>query len=113
MGHVHKLGGSVWLVMTLLLVCGAAALRPPHAHGATAYQEQPLVTHVLRYNSSEASEVALIWGVDGWHMLPEAQRPLATTIIKTANEVMRTPMKRVNGLFEVTLQVPAGATINY
>jgi hypothetical protein len=110
---LHTLRGSVWLVMTLLLVCGAVALHPPHVRAATAYQDQPLVSHVLRYNLSEASEVAMIWGVNGWHMLPEAQRPLGTIIIKTTSEVMQTPMKRVNGLFEVTLQAPAGATINY
>jgi hypothetical protein len=71
------------------------------------------VTHVLRYNLSEAGEVALIWGVNGWHMLPEAQRPAGTTIVKTTSDVMQTPMKRTNGSFEVTLQVPAGSTIDY
>lgn len=101
------------MVMTLLLICGAAALSPQHVSGATAYQEQPFVTHVLRYNSAEASEVALIWGVNYWQVLPEVQRPLGTTIIKTTSEVMQTPMHRVNGLFEVTLQAPAGTTINY
>ena len=113
MTRLHSLHRPFWLVMALLLICGAAALRPQPASGATAYQEQPLVTHVLRYSLSEASEVALIWGVDGWHMLPEAQRPQGTTIIKTTSEVMQTPMRRVNGRFEVTLQAPAGTTINY
>lgn len=105
--------GSAWLVITFLLVCGTAAFHPPHVSGATAYQEQPVVTHVLRYNSSEASEVALIWGVNGWQMLPEAQRPAGTTIVKTVNEVMQTPMNRTNGSFEATLQVPTGSTIEY
>ena len=110
---LHRLRRPFWLVMMLLLVCGAVALRPPYVSGATAHQAQPFVTQVLRYDSSEAGEVALIWGVNDWHMLPEAQRPAGTTIIKTKSEVMRTPMKRVNDLFEVTLQAPAGTTINY
>ena len=113
MKHVDISRGRVWLVMMLLLVCGAAALRPPHVSGATVSQEQPFVTQVLRYDAPEAGEVALIWGVDDWQILPEAQRPAGTTIVKTTNDVMRTPMERVNGLFEVTLQAPAGTTINY
>jgi hypothetical protein len=113
MRYLHKLRGRSWLLMVVLLICGATAFSTPRVNGAAAYQEQPLVTHVLRYNSSEAGEVALIWGVNGWHMLPEAQRPTGTTIVKTATEVMQTPMKRTNGSFEVTLQLPAGSAINY
>jgi hypothetical protein len=102
-----------WLVAVSLLVCGVALLRSPIASAAAVYQEQPLVNHVLRYRSPEAREVALVWGVNNWQLLPESQRPHGTTIIKTAAEVMQTPMRPVNGAFEVTVQAPAGATINY
>jgi hypothetical protein len=90
-----------------------ALLCSPTASAVAAYQEQPLVNHVLRYSSWEASEVALVWGVNNWKLLPAAQRPQGTTIIKTISDVMRTPMRRVNGAFEVRVQAPAGATINY
>jgi hypothetical protein len=102
-----------WLAVMLLLACTAAALYPPLVRDAAAYQEQPLVSHVLRYSSPEASEVAMIWGVNNWHLLPESQRPQGTTLTKTISDVMRTPMRRVNGAFELTLQLPAGTTINY
>jgi hypothetical protein len=104
---------STWLVITLLLICGAALLYPSQVSGTTTDQDQSLITHVLRYHSSEAGEVALIWGVNGWQMLPAAQRPADTTIVKSTNDVMQTPMQRTNDAFEVTLQVPAGSTIDY
>jgi hypothetical protein len=105
---------SRWLVcLSLLLVCGAAGLYPPRVSHAAAFQEQPLVSHVLRYTSPEASEVALIWGVNTWQLLPASQRPQGTTITKTTSEVMQTPMRSVNGVFEVTIQAPEGTTINY
>src|SRR5690242_14837929 len=110
MRHVYL---SRWLAcLMLLLACGAAGLGPQQANGAAASQEQPFVSHVLRYSSTEASEVALIWGVNNWQLLPEAQRPQGTTIIKTRSEVMQTPMRSVNGVFETTIQAPAGTTIN-
>lgn len=113
MKRLHTVRRSAWLAMALLLICGAAVLRPTLASGAATYQEQPFVTHVIRYSSSEASQVALVWGVNDWHMLPEAQRPQGTTIIKTTSDVMQTPMNRVNGMFEVALQAPAGTIVNY
>ena len=111
---MRRLSISRWLVWLLpLLVCGSAGLYPPQASGAAASQEQPFVSHVLRYSSSEASEVGLVWGVNNWQLLPESQRPQGTTIIKTTSEVMQTPMRLVSGVFEVTIQAPAGTTINY
>jgi len=108
---MRHLSISRWLVwLLLLLACGAAGLYPPQA---AASQEQPFVSHVLRYSSSEANEVALVWGVNNWQLLPESQRPQGTTIIKTTSEVMQTPMRLVSGVFEVTIQAPAGTTINY
>jgi hypothetical protein len=113
MRRFYRSHWPIRLAIMSLLVCGAAVLYSARASAAATNQEQPVVSHVLRYRSPEASEVALVWGVNNWQLLPEAQRPQGTTIIKTAAEVMQTPMRPMNGVFEVTVQAPAGATINY
>jgi tetratricopeptide (TPR) repeat protein len=68
------------------------------------------VTQEIRYRMPEAGAVTLVWGVDGWHALPEAQRP-AGTLVERGN--MRTPMERRGDSFVATVQVPAGSTLDY
>ena len=70
----------------------------------------PLVEQEFRYRMPEAGEVVLVWGVNGWAAVPEAQRP-AGTVVKEA--VMHTPMERVHDAFVAKVQVPSGATIHY
>lgn len=89
--------GLLW--PTLILASGSAQSADP-----------PMVTQKIRYHTREAGEVALLWGVNGWAPLPEAQRPAGTTMQKNA---MSTPMTLSDDGFVVSVQVPRGATIDY
>lgn len=103
----------VYVAVLLLLCCNLmpAAFTPAYAQPARL--DTALVTREIRYTSSEAGEVSLVWGVNGWGMLPEALRPAGTTTIKLNNEAMRTPMIRDGEGFVVKVQVPAGSLIDY
>lgn len=70
----------------------------------------PLVTEEISQQLPEAGEVFLVWGINGWRLLDEEQRP-GGTVIK--NNVMHTPMAREGDTFVVQVQVPSGATIDY
>ena len=65
------------LLAALLLAC--AALLPGMALAAPAAQIN-LIEQEIRYQPADAGEVVLVWGVDGWAALPEAQRPADTQI---------------------------------
>lgn len=80
------------------------------ARGPAQAADQPVVTQTIRYHTREAGEVALLWGVNGWAQLPQAQRPAGTVIEKNA---MATPMTLSDDGFVVSVQVPRGATIDY
>jgi hypothetical protein len=69
-----------------------------------------LVAQEFRYHMPEAGEVFLVWGVNGWAVVPEATRP-AETVVKDA--VMHTPMNRQGSLFLATIRAPEGAKIDY
>jgi hypothetical protein len=95
-----------WLVGVAAL--GVGLLWPALSLAQTA--DQPLITQKIHYHTNEAGEVALIWGVDGWTLLPEALRPAGTVLQKSA---MSTPMIPVDDGFVVSVQVPRGSTIDY
>jgi hypothetical protein len=80
------------------------------AHGPAQTTDQPLVTQKIHYQTHEAGEVALLWGVNGWTLLPEALRPAGTVVQKNA---MSTPMLPVDDGFVISVQVPRDATIDY
>jgi hypothetical protein len=63
---------------------------------------------VVRYRSSEAAEVFLVWGIDGWHPVATELRPSGTRI--RAGH-METPMTRRGDRFEAVLAVPQGAKL--
>lgn len=97
----------VGLLLGLLagLVCPGSAL----AHGARLSQDQ-LLTQEIRYHLPEAGEVFLVWGINGWTLVPEETRP-AGTVVK--NAVMHTPMIHQGDMFVAQVQVPTGTTIDY
>jgi hypothetical protein len=70
----------------------------------------PLVTQEIRHQFPEASEVFLVWGINGWGLVAEEQRPDGT---KIKNRVMHTPMDREGDAFVAKVRVPAGTTIDY
>ena len=78
--------------------------------GVTSRQAQPFIIQEIRYHVPEMGEVFLVWGINGWNVVPEENRPAGTEI---KDEVMHTPMVRKRDTFVAKVQVPAGVTINY
>ena len=84
----------------------------------TLHQEQvfasrsgtPWVTQEIRYYVSEADEVFLVWGYNGWLTLPEGLRPQGTVVKKA---VMHTAMARSDGFFVTKVQIPVGSVMQY
>jgi ABC-type polysaccharide/polyol phosphate export permease len=70
----------------------------------------PIVTQEIRYRIPEAREVFLVWGINGWNVVPEEVRPAGTEV---EDAIMYTPMIRKGDAFVATVQVPAGVTIDY
>jgi len=58
----------------------------------------------------EANDVVLVWGVNGWKVVPE-EVCLAETFVK--NDVMYTLMARSGDIFVAKIQVPLGSIIDY
>ena len=73
-------------------------------------QEQSLVNQEIRYHMPTAGEVFLLWGINGWAIVPEASRPAGTVV---QDGVMHTPMDHAGDVFVTTVRVPAGATIDF
>jgi hypothetical protein len=74
--------------------------------GQTA--DLPLVTQEIRYHLEGAGEVSLLWGVNGWHNVPEAFRPSGT---KVNDQLMHTPLVRKGDDFATTVRLPPGMAI--
>lgn len=70
-----------------------------------------MLTREIRYHMLEAGEVWLVWGVNGWHAIPEAAWPLGTVIGK--NGLMTSPMTSQGDVFVTKLTVPNGITLDY
>jgi hypothetical protein len=91
---------SVFLIFILFLVFLGLGLAWRavilQTGGTTLAQGPPFVTQEIRYHTPEASEVFLVWGINGWNVVPEENRP-AGTVVK--NDVMHTPMVREGGTF--------------
>jgi hypothetical protein len=85
-------------------------LMPSTEQGAVVIPSTSLITQEIRLHLPDASEVLLVWGLDGWGLLPEEFRPPGTTI---ENQVMHTPMTRDGDVFVGQLSAPAGMTVDY
>lgn len=102
----------LWLVGFLLMVMLSYSFMQPtllRAQDRTLYP-RPLVEIEIRYTMPDASEVLLVWGVDGWQPMPVETRPFGTRL---DNGIMQTPMVREGDTFSVVLQAPAHAMITY
>ena len=91
----------------LLVFCLCVASWLP-AIPAGAYAR--LLTQELLYQAAGAVEVELVWGINGWQRVSEADRP-AGTVVKDA--VMHTPMTIVGDGFVAKVHIPAGADFDY
>ncbi len=76
----------------------------------TFAQSPPSAILEFRYTAPEAGEVFLVWGVDGWKVLPEETRPPATLV---KNSLMYTSMKLDGNDFVVRFDVPVNMTVDY
>jgi Gpi18-like mannosyltransferase len=95
----RKLSGSILIALLCYLMTSNTLLA-----------ETPTTIQEIRYHSAEAGEVFLVWGVNGWQIIPEAIRPPGTILQKN---IMNTPMVREGNTFITRIQVPSGATIDY
>ena len=88
-----------------------ASLHLVKAQSANANVQADLVTQELRYHIPRASEVYLVWGINGWQAVPEAIRPPETYL--DDKKVMRTHLVRKGDIFTTTLRVPRGSRLDY
>ena len=70
----------------------------------------PSVILEFRYTAPEAGEVFLVWGVDGWKVLPKETRPPATFV---KNSLMYTSMQLDGNDFVARLDVPVNMIVDY
>jgi hypothetical protein len=111
--HSSMSGTAWWLLrcMMVMLLCFCVMLPARvHVRAATLTPNPPLVTLEIRYHMPEAGEVFLIWGINGWNVVPEENRPAGTAV---KDRVMHTPMAREGDTFVAQVQVPSGTTIDY
>lgn len=80
------------------------------ANSATQTKDTSLVTLEIRYHRPEATQVFILWGINGWDVVPREKRPKGT-IVK--DNLMHTPMVHTGDTFTIKLQVPAHTSINY
>jgi hypothetical protein len=73
-------------------------------------QDEPRRILEFRHRAPEAGEVFLVWGIQGWQVLPEGERPPGTSVKK---QVMHTPMMRRGSVFEAKVQVDRGVAVDY
>src|SRR5262249_15678123 len=97
-------------LLAVLICYSALPATQLFAHGAARTQDPPVVTQRIRYHQDEAGELFLVWGVNGWGLVPEAQRP-AGTVVK--GKVMYTPMMREQNAFVADVQLPLGTNLDY
>jgi hypothetical protein len=72
----------------------------------------PVVTQEIRYQLAGASEVVLVWGINGWSPVDESLRLPGTTV--TEQGVMHTPMSpQGDGWFVEKVKVPYAVVVTY
>jgi arylsulfatase A-like enzyme len=79
------------------------------AHAA----DQALVEQTIRYHHSQAGEVFIMWGINGWYRAPESEWPPGTVPYNDKNKYAYTPMTRDGEAFVAIIKAPVGTTIDY
>lgn len=97
---------SLVFCLMLLGMPGSAAF----AQSGAVKQDSPLVVETFQYQIDVASEVFLVWGINGWNTVPQETQPIPTIERKG---LMYTPMTLVNGTFETKIKVPLGVKVDY
>jgi hypothetical protein len=72
----------------------------------------PLVTQEILYHAPLAGEVWLVWGLNGWRVIPAASRPVSTLV--NHEGFMQTRMVKKSGdIFAAHIKVPTGMRLNH
>jgi hypothetical protein len=82
----------------------------PDKSSDDAGDDSNFVTHQIRYQMPQAERVTLVWGVNGWRVVPPKRRPPGTEIVKG---VMNSPMIRQGAWFTATVSAPRDARIDF
>lgn len=99
----------LWLAV-LFCLC-PEQLQLVWAQSSNANSQAALLTQELRYHAPGADEVYLVWGINGWHAVPETTRPPETYL--DDKKVMRTRLVRKGQTFITTVRVPPGTRLDY
>lgn len=100
-----------WLAALLIALYLGGPLAPAPAFARpAALQQGNLVAQAIHYQAAEATEVLIVWGINGWAVFQPEQQPAGTVV---QDKVMYTPMARAGDSFMVELLVPPGSTIDY
>jgi len=65
----------------------------------------------IRYANRNAGEVRLVWGIDGWHALPEECLPEGSE--RNIRGAVCTPMCRKGQYFEAAIRIPEKSKLDY
>lgn len=71
---------------------------------------QPFVRQEIRYASSEATEVFMVWGMNNWQLPASMLRPEGSFI---KDKLLYTPMKRGKDGFSADLILPSNTLLDY
>jgi hypothetical protein len=97
--------------ITLGLETGPAFRQPTSSQEISRNTRTEFVIQELRYHAPGASDVYLVWGINGWQSVPESIRPPGTYL--DDKTIMRTRLSRTGDTFTATLHVPRGARLDY
>jgi hypothetical protein len=106
--------GWFLLLIVVLLSCSLLmGLRLPQmfTQPAEAGAAKLAVVVDIRYENLQASEVFLIWGINGWQPVSADLRPAGTTLDEKG--LMKTPLQLENGTFTGQLLVPTWSLLEY
>jgi ABC-type Fe3+-siderophore transport system permease subunit len=101
---------ALCVLLVIWFVFATAPATTLFAQGDVPPQDEPLVSQTIGYRIDDASEVFLVWGINGWTTISEKPQPAGTVV---RDGLMFTPMVLTNGVFIAKIQVPLGATIDY
>src|SRR5258708_506010 len=77
---------------------------------ALSPSKRGVATLEIHYHDPEASEVFLVWGINGWGLAPAPMRPPGTI---EKRQVLHTPMVRHGEIFSARIQAESGTMLDY
>lgn len=76
----------------------------------TVAKSQTFVWQGIRYTSTEATEMYMVWGINNWQIPPETLRPEGSFI---KDNLLYSPMKKQKDGFSVDLALPSNTMLDY